>query len=55
MEKKREKFENKPQNAAATNHGTATAKNYTTGGAHTSTRPEQGPDVPPEERTVGIP
>ncbi|WP_299985774.1 hypothetical protein [uncultured Pontibacter sp.] len=28
---------------------------YVTGGQHLSTRPEQGPDVPPHERTEGIP
>lgn len=28
---------------------------YVTGGDNRSTRPEQGPDVPPHERTEGIP
>lgn len=28
---------------------------YITGGKTLSTRPEQGPDVPPGERTAGIP
>ncbi|MCX2739158.1 hypothetical protein [Pontibacter anaerobius] len=28
---------------------------YITGGENRSTRPEQGPDVPPQERTEGIP
>ena len=28
---------------------------YITGGKTASTRPEQGPDVPPHERTAGIP
>ncbi|WP_276496114.1 hypothetical protein [Pontibacter litorisediminis] len=31
------------------------ATGYITGGENWSTRPEQGPDVPPEERTTGIP
>ncbi|ARS35290.1 hypothetical protein [Pontibacter actiniarum] len=28
---------------------------YITGGENRATRPEQGPDVPPQERTEGIP
>lgn len=28
---------------------------YVTGGELPSTRPEQGPDIPPHERTEGIP
>ncbi|WP_266205766.1 hypothetical protein [Pontibacter kalidii] len=28
---------------------------YVTGGDTHATRPEQGPDVPPQERTQGIP
>lgn len=28
---------------------------YITGGKTRSTRPEQGPDIPPHERTEGIP
>ncbi|MBC5991341.1 hypothetical protein [Pontibacter cellulosilyticus] len=28
---------------------------YITGGKTRSTRPEQGPDIPPHERTQGIP
>ena len=28
---------------------------YITGGKTSSTRPEQGPDIPPHERTEGIP
>ncbi|GAB3196488.1 hypothetical protein ABID22_002900 [Pontibacter aydingkolensis] len=28
---------------------------YITGGRTSSTRPEQGPDIPPQERTEGIP
>lgn len=28
---------------------------YVTGGNTHATRPEQGPDVPPQERTEGIP
>jgi hypothetical protein len=28
---------------------------YITGGKNISTRPEQGPDIPPHERTEGIP
>ncbi|OKL41767.1 hypothetical protein [Pontibacter flavimaris] len=28
---------------------------YVTGGDTPATRPEQGPDVPPQERTQGIP
>ncbi|WP_299821354.1 hypothetical protein [uncultured Pontibacter sp.] len=28
---------------------------YVTGGKNRATRPEQGPDVPPQERTTGIP
>ncbi|WP_242928248.1 hypothetical protein [Pontibacter vulgaris] len=30
-------------------------KEYTTGGDNPATRPEQGPQVPPEEQTAGIP
>lgn len=30
-------------------------KEYVTGGKNRASRPEQGPDVPPEERTMGIP
>ena len=30
-------------------------KAYGVGGAHRNTRPEQGPDIPPHERTEGIP
>ncbi|WP_439883215.1 hypothetical protein ACSX1A_08585 [Pontibacter sp. MBLB2868] len=28
---------------------------YVTGGDTNATRPEQGPDIPPQERTQGIP
>lgn len=28
---------------------------YITGGKTQATRPEQGPDVPPQDRTTGIP
>ncbi|MEJ8804556.1 hypothetical protein [Pontibacter sp. H249] len=28
---------------------------YITGGNTSSTRPEQGPEIPPHERTAGIP
>ena len=28
---------------------------YITGGKTNATRPEQGPDIPPHERTAGIP
>lgn len=30
-------------------------KAYGVGGAHRNVRPEQGPDIPPHERTEGIP
>ncbi|MBJ6117959.1 hypothetical protein JAO76_07150 [Pontibacter sp. BT310] len=30
-------------------------KAHGVGGAHRNTRPEQGPDIPPHERTEGIP
>ena len=30
-------------------------KAYGAGGAHRNVRPEQGPDIPPHERTEGIP
>lgn len=30
-------------------------KAYGVGGAHRNTRPEQGADIPPHERTEGIP
>ena len=30
-------------------------KAYGVGGAHRNTHPEQGPDIPPHERTEGIP
>ncbi|TPE43199.1 hypothetical protein [Pontibacter mangrovi] len=35
--------------------GAGQANGYITGGPHPDTRPEQGPDVPPQERTEGIP
>ena len=28
---------------------------YITGGENSATRPEQGPNIPPDERTEGIP
>ncbi|MDX5422743.1 MAG: hypothetical protein LPK07_13260 [Hymenobacteraceae bacterium] len=31
------------------------ATGYVTGGDTHATRPEQGPDIPPQERTEGIP
>ncbi|GHA60873.1 hypothetical protein [Pontibacter akesuensis] len=54
-EKKNEQHTTGPKGASAKKEAAGEKKAYITGGKNRATRPEQGPDIPPEERTVGIP
>ncbi|WP_460879354.1 hypothetical protein [Pontibacter rugosus] len=58
MEEKKEQHNSDRQSAASKaiqDKPAEHSNDYVSGGQKGATRPEQGPEVPPEERTLGIP